>query len=314
MDPKSPPSHERLVKPVAYDDLLLLEAEAWNRAAEETASALPPDWRYRRNQPNLPEYSVRQIDSLLDKVRPGTRALELGCNSGWLTLALAQRGATAHRIDLADRAIEIARAYFQSIESEVAGHATYQVADLNRFELPSASYDLVVCNGLLHHLVDPRRMIDQIYQALEPSGLFWVSDKDTYEATLTVLLASVLLGAFPTHVTYVDKLRGLLRFGFRASARVRASMQADGFSPFEGAGREKEWPQRVHQLFEVEEIIEHPAVTGYLAAEIDLPERLARRALRAVGVVDSTLVRWKLLRSSGLTLIARKRADVNPDQ
>jgi SAM-dependent methyltransferase len=237
------------------------------------------------------------------------RALELGCGSGWLTLALAQRGATAHGIDVADRAIEISRAYLESIEPEVASRVTYQVADLNGVDLPAEGYDLVVANGVLHHLVDPRGMIDRVHQALKPGGVFWVSDKDATEARSTVLLASILMAILPTHISYMSKLRGLLRFGPRAPARLQASMQAEGLSPFEGAGRGKDWPGRIHQLFELDQVTRHPAVTGYLAAQIHPPDRLARPLLRAVGAMDSALVRWGLLRSSGLTLVAHKQGD-----
>jgi 2-polyprenyl-3-methyl-5-hydroxy-6-metoxy-1,4-benzoquinol methylase len=310
MAQRSPASNGRSVNPAPYEDLLLKEAEAWNRAAEELAAVSPPDWRYRRDLPGLPEYSVRQIDALLEHVRPGMRALDLACGSGWLTLALAQRGAHAHGIDVADRAIEMAQTYFHSIETEVPGQVSYQVADLNHINLPSAVYDIVVANGALHHLIDPCGMIDRVHRALKPGGFFWVSDKDADEAASTVLLASVLMAVLPTRVSYVDKLRGLLRFGFGAPARIRASMQTDGYSPFEGAGRGKDWPGRVHQLFELEQATEHPAVTLYLAAEIRLPISVVRPLLRGMGTVDSALVRWKLLRSSGITLVARKRADV----
>jgi SAM-dependent methyltransferase len=236
-------------------------------------------------------------------------ALELGCGSGWLTLALAQRGATAHGIDVADRAIKNARAYFHSIESDVAGHVTYQVADLNGVDLPAAGYDLVVANGVLHHLIDPRGMIDRIHRALKPGGLLWVSDKNANETISTVFLAGALMAVLPTQVSYADKLRGLLRFRMAAPGRIRASMQKDGFSPFEGSGRGKDWPQRVCELFDMEEIVEHPAVAGYLTAEVRLPKPVARPLLRAVAAIDSALVRRRLLRSSGLTLAARKRAD-----
>jgi 2-polyprenyl-3-methyl-5-hydroxy-6-metoxy-1,4-benzoquinol methylase len=302
-------SQGRLVKPAAYEELLRQEAEAWNQAAEELASASPPDWRYRRELPGLPEYTVRQIDALLDRVRPGMMALELGCGSGWLTLALAQRGATARGIDVADRALSIARTYLQTIEPQVASRVTYQVADLNHLDLPPAGYDLVAANGILHHLIDPREMVDRVHQALKPGGLFWVSDKHANETASTVFLASVLMGVLPTHVSYADKFRGFLRFGLRAPTRVRASMEADGFSPFEGTGRGKDWPQRVCELFDMEEIVEHPAVAGYLTAEVRLPKPVARPLLRAVAAIDSALVRRRLLRSSGLTLAARKRAD-----
>jgi hypothetical protein len=152
-------------------------------------------------------------------------------------------------------------------------------------------------------------MVERVHRTLKPGGVFWVSDKHGGEVGLTVLVATLMMAILPTRVSYADKLRGALKFNFRAPSRIQASMQSEGYSPFEGAGRGKDWPERITQLFEVQEILAHPAVTGYLAAQIRMPSRVARILLGALAGVDCALVRLHLLRSSGLTLVAHKQGN-----
>jgi hypothetical protein len=113
----------------------------------------------------------------------------------------------------------------------------------------------------------------------------------------------------PTQVSYREKLGGLLKFGLNAPSRIKASMEAEDLSPFEGAGREHDWLALVKAKFAQVEVKHHPAVTGYLAHQIKLPRGLAIPLLRAIGVVDRLLVRVGLLKNTGVVVHARKKAD-----
>lgn len=290
----------------SYQQKLADEAALWGRVAEEQAERLPPDWRYHRHLRHNAVVHARDIDALLSRIAPGMAALELGCASGWLTLAMAQRGAIAHGIDISDRAIAVARDYYETIKDTVPGAVTYAVTDLNALDLPPATYDVIAAKGVLHHLVRLEHVIDQVYAALKPGGLFWVSDTHGDESLPVTLLAGALTLALPTQVSYREKGRGLLRFGLRAPQRVRASIQADGLSPFEGAGRDQDWVALVRQRFTVERMARKPAVTGYIAAQLALPDRVAIPLLRALAVPDRWAVRLGLLRSTGVVLFARK--------
>jgi 2-polyprenyl-3-methyl-5-hydroxy-6-metoxy-1,4-benzoquinol methylase len=194
-----------------YQQNLAREAELWGRVAEEQALSIPPDWRYHRALRHNVIMHAADIEALLDRVRPGMNVLELGCGPGWLTLAMAQRGAVAHGLDISDAALRIAQSYYESVQHEVSGRAAYEVADLNTVDLPSEHYDVVAAKGTLHHLVNLDQVIERVHTALKPGGLFWVSDTYGEEAMLTVLLASGLMFVLPTQVSYRDKMGGLLR-------------------------------------------------------------------------------------------------------
>ncbi len=289
-----------------YQHKLAAEAELWGTESERMARELPPDWRYHRHLRHNVIMHAADIDDLLRQVRPGMAALELGCASGWLTLALAQQGAHAVGLDISDKSLAVARAYYEQVRASVAGTVEYRVADLNALDLPAATYDLIAVKSTLHHLVNLDHTIDQIYHALKPGGLLWASDARGDEHLSSVLVAGALTFVLPTETSYADKFRALRKFGLRAPSRVKASIQADGLSPFEGAGREHDWLKLIEQRFTIERRVNMPAVTGYVTAQLKAPEAVALPFLKALRAVDRLLVRAGLLRNTGLVIYARK--------
>lgn len=290
-----------------YEQKLAQEADLWGSDAERAAQTIPPDWHYHRHLRHNVIFHTADIDAFLQHVQPGMAALELGCGSGWLTLAMAQRGAHATGLDISARALNVARQYYDSIRGTVSGSVSYEVADLNTLELPTEIYDVIAVKGTLHHLMRLDSVIDQIQRALKPGGLLWVSDSHGEEALSSVLVAGALMFVLPTHVRYRDKIAGLLRFGTKAPSRIKASIEAEGLSPFEGAGREHDWLQLIGERFSIEQQMSAPAVTGYITHQIAMPDALALPLLRGLCAVDRLLVRLKLLRSTGVIIYARKR-------
>ena len=287
-----------------YEDKLAQEAELWGSEAER--QSVPPDWKYHRSLRHNAIYHTADIDAFLQHVQPGMTTLELGCGSGWLTLAMAQRGATAKGIDISDKALNVARRYYESMREIISGSTHYEAADLNTIQLPAAAYDVIAVKGTLHHLTHMDAVIAQIHHALKPGGLLWVSDSHGEEARSTVLVASALMFVLPTYTSYRAKFAGLRRFGVNAPSRIKASIEAEGLSPFEGAGREHDWVKLIGERFTIEQRIKAPAVTGYITHQISLPDPLALPLLRVIRVFDRLFVRLRLLRPTGLILYARK--------
>ena len=290
----------------SYEEKLAGESALWGAEAERAASQTPPDWRDHRDLRHNAIYHRADIDAFLEHIAPGMTALELGCGSGWLTVGMARRGAHAEGIDVSARALDVAGAYAESIGPTVPGWLDYRAGDLNAVELPPARYDVIAIKGTLHHLTRPDHLLDQIHGALKPGGLLWVSDSHGDEPLSTVLAAGALTLILPTAVPYRQKFGALLRFGVRAPERVRASIQAEGLSPFEGAGRDHDWLALLRARFSVERIERSPAITGYVTHQLQAPDALALPFLRALCVADRALVRVGLLGSTGLTIYARR--------
>lgn len=289
-----------------YQRKLDAEAALWGAESEQSAARIPPDWKHLRHLRYNVIMHAADIDALLSRIQPGMRTLELGCASGWLTLAMAERGAEATGLDISERSLEVARRYATSAQPRIRGSVTYAVADLNHLDLRAAYYDVIAVKAALHHLVRLDHVIDQVYRALKPGGLFWIADTAGDESLPAVLIAGGLCLLLPTATSYGDKLRALFKFGLRSPERVRASIQAEGLSPFEGAGREQDWLALVSGRFEIERRVDAPAFTGYVEAQLKAPDALAIPFLKALRFIDRRLVRLKLLRNTGVVLYARK--------
>lgn len=291
----------------SYEEKLKAEAELWGDEFERLAQTTPPDWKYYRNLRHNVIMHTADVDELLTHIQPGMKALELGCATGWISLAMAQRGATVTGSDLSEKALATARRYYESIKAQVPGSVEYQAADMNTIQLPDNTYDVIVVKSVLHHLINLEHTIAEMHKALKPGGLLWASDTDGDEATSTVMIAGALCLVLPTETSYVDKLKALLKFGVRAPSRVKASIQAEGLSPFEGAGREHDWIKLIEQRFTIEKRVDAPAFTGYVTAQLKAPDWFALPLLKLFRWIDQRLVKRKMLHNTGVILYARKK-------
>ncbi len=115
------------------------------------------------------------FDRHLDR-RPVERALSLGCGGGNLERALVDLG-VARRLDAFDvspESIRLAREL--AAAAGMTERIRYQVADLDRIELPPRTYDLVIVKMALHHLENLEHVYAQVRRALEPGGLFLLNE------------------------------------------------------------------------------------------------------------------------------------------
>ncbi|MBI1276630.1 MAG: methyltransferase domain-containing protein [Anaerolineaceae bacterium] len=290
-----------------YEEKLKAEADLWGDEFAQLAQSAPPDWRCYRDLRHNVIMHTADVDELLTHIKPGMRALELGCATGWISLAMAQQGAVVTGSDLSEKALSIARHYYESIKDQVAGSVEYHAADMNAIQLPENTYDVIVVKSVLHHLINLDHTITEIHKALKPGGILWASDTDGDEAASTVIIAGGLCLVLPTATSYADKLQALLKFGVRAPSRVKASIQAEGLSPFEGAGREHDWIKLIERQFTIEKRVDAPAFTGYVTAQLKAPDWFALPLLKTFRWIDQRLVNRKLLHNTGVILYARKK-------
>lgn len=120
------------------------------------------DWQWH-------EPSLRNITHLILKRVPGGggRALDVGCGTGRVTFALAERGWDVTGVDIEPRVIEIASRLARSRTDPPRFH----VADLGDVEaVEQDGYDLVVCSEVLEHVVDDAALAATLYRALRPGG------------------------------------------------------------------------------------------------------------------------------------------------
>lgn len=101
----------------------------------------------------------------------GKTALEAGCGKGRHTFLMAGYGTrNLFSVDLSD-AVAIAARYTRAFPSV---HCVR--GDLMKIPLSTASMDIVVCLGVLHHLKDPETGLRELWRVLKPGGTLclWV--------------------------------------------------------------------------------------------------------------------------------------------
>ena len=100
--------------------------------------------------------------------------LTLGCGAGRGERELIRNGVcrALHGIDISENAIVAAR----EIAKEHSLPLTYEVADLNFLELPAKTFDLVVAQTCLHHILFLERVAEQVWRSLKSDGYLWIHD------------------------------------------------------------------------------------------------------------------------------------------
>jgi len=97
------------------------------------------------------------------------RLLEVGCGPAVMTPELLAMGFEAHGIDVSGEMIRRAR-------QRMAGHplekrCRFSVDDVERLQVAQASYDAVLCMGVLEYLPRYSRALAQISRVLRPGGI-----------------------------------------------------------------------------------------------------------------------------------------------
>lgn len=152
---------------------------------------------------------------LLRQLRPGARALDVGCGTGAFSRRLAERFESVLGLDLSPQMIRLARE-----RSHACPNLEFRVADVLAEALPDAHFDAIVTIATLHHLPLPE-ILPRLARALKPGGVLAVLD-----LFQTVTPGEILTGALAMPASV---LLGLLRNGhLRSSAAARAAWEQHG--------------------------------------------------------------------------------------
>lgn len=114
---------------------------------------------------------------LLLKGRERGRALDVGTGPGQIVIKLGYR-LTRWKFVGIDRSagmIEKARASLAAA-GELAGRVDFCVADANALDFPDGTFDLVICNSVLHHVTDPQKLFSEIARVVKPGGAILLRD------------------------------------------------------------------------------------------------------------------------------------------
>ena len=97
---------------------------------------------------------------------PPARLVEFGCGTGWLALALGQRGYDVLGADISPDAVEHAKL---ARDARGLGNVDFQTADYETFD-GGGAYDAAIFHDSLHHAEDERAALASAWRALKPDG------------------------------------------------------------------------------------------------------------------------------------------------
>lgn len=127
-------------------------------------------------------YEHYQVLNLLQAMRipHRGRVLEPGCGPGWVTEMLVLLGFDVVGLDPAEGMLEVAR---ERVAGGIAhrrtsepGSATFHARTIEECGLPSDHFDAVFFHEALHHVLDERRALAEVFRVLKPGGVLGVSE------------------------------------------------------------------------------------------------------------------------------------------
>ncbi len=124
----------------------------------------------------------------------GARILELGCGAGTYVRHLAGLGHWVVGVDYAMPSLQ------RAVEADPGRKGHYVAADGYDLPFRPASFDLVVCIGVLQALSRPERIFDEITRLLRPRGILVVEALNPLELPAMARRLREMMGGRPPRV------------------------------------------------------------------------------------------------------------------
>ncbi|HXY43940.1 MAG TPA: methyltransferase domain-containing protein [Acidimicrobiales bacterium] len=125
------------------------------------------------NNPGL----VKVVNTVIAEAeaRPEDHAVDLGCGSGQVTLALARQAASVLAIDVSQKMIDL---LLENARAAGVCNVEGKAIPIEQLEFAPGSIDLVVSNYAFHHLrdADKPKVVKDIFRWLRPGGNFVLGD------------------------------------------------------------------------------------------------------------------------------------------
>lgn len=158
----------RIPEPEVMDDSG--EVEAYASAAAQSYLDLLDD--------TFVEHALRLVGG-----HSAGQAIDIGTGPGQIVLKLAQRlpGWSFVGVDRSPNMISQARANLSAGsaaqgQTSLTGRVQFLIADGKKLGYPDTSFDLVMCNSVLHHLAEPQRLLAEMARLAKPDGAILLRD------------------------------------------------------------------------------------------------------------------------------------------
>lgn len=147
----------------------------WNSSERFNRSAAEWD-----DNPRRTALAAGVSKAIIESTRPRTsmQAMEFGCGTGLVTLALANH---LNSITAIDTSTEMLAVLQKKIELQGISNVHTLHADLvhdNDIPLQAASFELIYSSMTLHHIADTAPLLEKLNGLLNPGGMLAIADLD----------------------------------------------------------------------------------------------------------------------------------------
>ncbi len=112
----------------------------------------------------------------LARVQPGTRALDLCCGTGDLSLALARRGAETIGLDFSPQMLQVASQRREATAKLNNQNVTFLQGDAQQLPFPDATFEVVTVGYGLRNLTSWERGLEEMERVARPGARLIVLD------------------------------------------------------------------------------------------------------------------------------------------
>ena len=180
----------------------------------------------------LVDVVLAMVDGLVERLRAGADVADLGCGSGHAINVMAQEFPASRftGIDFSDQAI--AAGIREAAELGLT-NATFESHNLPELE-KVAAYDVITVFDAIHDQAHPARVLENIYRALRPGGVFLMADvkaSSQLEENIGVPMSTYLYTTSLMHCMTVSLSMQGAGLGAAWGTQLATSMLADaGFA------------------------------------------------------------------------------------
>jgi ubiquinone/menaquinone biosynthesis C-methylase UbiE len=191
-----------------------------------------PDWYFSRRgyDIRIRTETVRQMVSLHD----GMRVLDIGSGDGSVSLSLLTPTTRVTMLDLSSKMLSLAQS---KVPTNLLKNVELINDDFANAAFAPQSFDVILCIGLLVHVVSPTDLIAKIAGLLKPSGklILECSDAAHFASRFFTQLYRVKglfrHGRYSLNAVSYSEVQQLLgRYGFSAEATYRYSTPLPGIN------------------------------------------------------------------------------------
>jgi len=111
-------------------------------------------------------------------LRPYAEVLDAGCGTGEITVRLAERYPRVRVLGVEILTEHLERGQERATAMDLGERVRFEERSVYALELPSASFDLVVCRHVLHAIPDARRVLGELVRVVRPGGWLHVLAED----------------------------------------------------------------------------------------------------------------------------------------